>query len=147
MIPGLERFAMLLAAAATLIGVGGVVVAQGIFDPQAVTWERLVGGSVVVAAAVFIARYSLVYMREIRTAASEDRDAWMDDRRVLVEQLETTRQILADERDAWAEERREILELLNQARIQLAEATAQLQAERALRASLENMGLVDRRGS
>jgi hypothetical protein len=141
----MERVVIVVASAATLMGAGVVVVAQGVLDPQAVTWERLVGGSVLVLAAVFIARYSLVYIREIRTGAKEDREAWAKDRGLLSGQLIQMNVLLAAERDAWAAERADILHQLEKSRDLLTDMAAQLERERDLRVSLERSGLTDRR--
>lgn len=141
----MDRVVVGLTTAASMMGAGVVVIGQSIFDPEAVTWERVVGGSVLIFAAIFIARYSITYIREIRNGANEDRKAWADDRKALTEQLTAANQLLGDEREAWAKERSDILEQLDASRLLIAELSAALEREKDLRASLERAGIADRR--
>lgn len=124
---------------------GVVVVAQGVLDPQALTWERFAGGSVLILAAALIVRWTFKLIKEVREGAKEDREAWADDRKALSEQLSNERQVLTKEREAWAAERRDILAQLESSRVLIAEQSAVLERERELRMSLERLGMHDRR--
>lgn len=124
---------------------GVVVVAQGVLHPEALTWERFAGGSILIVAAVLIVRWTFKLIKEVREGAKEDRDAWAEDRRALTTQLTTERQVLTQEREAWTTERRDILAQLESSRLLIAEQSAVLERERELRMSLERLGVTDRR--
>lgn len=141
----MERVVVAIATASSLMAAGVVVVAQGVLDPQALTWERFAGGSVLIVAAALIVRWTFKLIREVREGAKEDREAWAADRKALSEQLTNERQVLAQEREAWSEERRDILAQLDSARVLVAEQAAVLERERELRLSLERLGVHDRR--
>lgn len=109
-----------VASAATLVGASIVVLGQAVFNPFADTVERMVGGSVLLAAAWLIIRWTFRLIREVREIAEDERNA-------------------AKEREA------QLLARLTASHAQLAEVNAQLSQERQLRLSLEQMGLKDRR--
>lgn len=115
-----ERLTPGLTTAATLFGAAFTILGQAVFDPFAGAAERLVGGSMILAAAYFIARATLRLFRESRLAAEEDRKAALAREELLVKQI-------------------------SQLTSQLSETNAQLAKERQLRLSLEQMGLSDRR--
>ena len=145
MIAGMERLVITVGTAASMIAVAGVVVAQGILDPAAETWERYVGGSILVVAAVLIVRWSFRMIRTIQEVNSEERGQWGKDREAMVVQLEALTTMIAGERLAWADERKAILDQLDKARSHVAELSASLTRERDLRATLEKAGIADRR--
>jgi hypothetical protein len=109
-----------IASAASLVGATFVVVGQAVFDPLAATAERLIGGSVLLAAAWLIVRWTFRLLREAREFGAEDRRASIEREKLMLEQLA-------------------------QATGQIAELNGQLVAERHLRISLERSGLSDRR--
>lgn len=112
----------LMATAATLTGSGAVVVAQAVFDPATEAAERLVGGGLLLTVGGLIVWWTFRLLREVRANAAEDRAAALRREEMLLEQLARVNE-------------------------QLAETNAQLTAERALRQSLEQMGLRDRRSN
>lgn len=118
----LERIIPGIAMGATLFGTAFVVLAQAAFDPFATAAERIIGGSMIVVAAVFIVRATLRLFREARSFASDDRAAALAREQLLIDQL-------------------------GQTASQIAQLNAQLNAERALRLSLEARGVTDRRSS
>lgn len=115
-----DRVLLALSAVGTLIGASFVVLSQAVFSPFADTIERVLGGSVLLAAAWLIIRWTFRLIREVRAISKDDREAAVDREQMLMGQLAETNK-------------------------QLSEVRAQLSAERQLRLSLEQLGLKDRR--
>lgn len=141
----MERLIITVGTAASMVSAAVIVVAQGILDPTAETWERYVGGSILVVAAVLIVRWSFRMIRTIQEVNSAERGQWAEDRTAMLTQLEALNQMIAGERVAWADERRAILEQLDAARAHVADLSANLARERDLRVTLERAGVADRR--
>lgn len=118
---GLERVIPGIGTAATFIGAYLVIVGQGIFDPVATSIERYVGGSLILAAAYLIVRWTRTFLKDIQLIRQQEQTAAQEREQLLVDQLQ-------------------------KAYDQTAELNAQLTAERQLRLSLEQAGVVDRRG-
>lgn len=106
--------------AAGFFGSGLVIMGQAVFDSQAAAVERIIGGSVIIAAGYVIIRW----MFKLLGAVREDSTA--------------TRATLAEEREAWREERDSL-------RSMMAEQKVLYEAEKTLRISLEAQMGPDRR--
>ncbi len=87
-----------LGGAATLFGAGTVVIAQAVFDNFAEPLERVIGGSVLFAAAVLIVRWTFRLLNEARESAAADRKAYLEREARLTDQLAELNAQLLQER-------------------------------------------------
>lgn len=136
--PLIERALTGMWVGVALAGAGAVTIAQGVLDPTAVTIERILGGGVLITAAVLIVRWS----RQAGADASASLQAALNATQTTLDQ---TISILEAERQAWQTERQAVRTEREVIRRELMETRTLLIEERNLRISLERAGLVDRR--
>ena len=118
----LQRSLTLALIGVGILGSAAVTIGQGVLDPEAITFERIVGGGFLGLVAVLIVRWSYRMVGVAKEMFEAERQAWREDREVL-----------RDERD--------------QLRQELLETHALLREERNLRISLERAGITDRRSN
>ena len=94
----IERIFGGLVVSIGLLGSGGVVLAQALFDPDSAGIERLLGGSLVVGASVWV-------MRIVRKVSAEERQIRNDQLTDLRTQVETMRRTHREDRESWAVDR------------------------------------------
>ena len=87
-----------LATAGTLMGMAIVVVGQAVLDPFADTVQRLIGGSILLVAAVLVVRWTLHLWSDTRDALREDRVAALEREQMYLEQINVLNRQLTAER-------------------------------------------------
>lgn len=94
----IERIFGGLVVSIGLLGSGGVVLAQALFDPDSAGIERLLGGSLVVGASVWV-------MRIVRKVSAEERQIRNEQLTDLRSQVEQMRKTHREDRESWAVDR------------------------------------------
>ena len=92
-----DRVIPAFATAGTLVGMGAVVIAQAVIDPVATIVDRVVGGSLLLVAAILIVRWTFRMWADTREALREDRNAALEREQVYLKQInELSHQLTAE---------------------------------------------------
>lgn len=95
--PPIDRVLPALGLAATLVGMAGTMLAQAVFDPFAAAAERIIGGSIIMVAAILIVRWTFRLWQETRETAAADREAAMERERLYLQQIsDLNNQLIAE---------------------------------------------------
>lgn len=116
----IPKIILSLVSVGSAVGGAVILLGQALFNPTAEGVERIVGGSLLLVAAVLVIRWTFRMLAESREIAKADREAALKREQMLISQLDQLQE-------------------------RLLAAYAELELERQTRLSLEQMGLTDRR--